>query len=95
MTIVLILASIGFGAAALGKWFRIYSILTVAAVLVFGAFTGIEAAKVPTGDPTPWMGLFERINVWGWMLWLAVFAVALIRVERSRATAPVLPAPEG
>jgi hypothetical protein len=85
-TIVFILASIGFGAAALGKWFRIYSAATIVAVMLFGILTGMDAAKVSTGDPTPYMGLFERINAFGWMLWMAVFAVALIQAERRRST---------
>ena len=83
VTILLILGEIGFGAAALGARFRRYSLATAATVLVFGALTGVEAAKVPAGDPTPWMGLVERISIGAWLLWIAVLAVALLRRRRD------------
>ena len=85
VTVVLILSQIGFGAASFGKRFRVYSLLTAATVLVFGALTGMEAPKVPEGKPTPWMGLFERINLYAWLLWIAVLAVLLLR---TRGEAP-------
>jgi len=84
VTIVLILSQIGFGAAALGTWFRIYSAVTATTILVFGSLTGMDAPKVPRGEPTPWMGLFERINIWAWLLWIAVLAVTLLRSHPDR-----------
>ena len=29
--------------------------------------------------PTPWVGVRERINIYGYMLWMAVLAIALLR----------------
>src|SRR6185503_18046569 len=55
LAIVFILSQIGFGAAALGKPFRLYSLLTAVTVVVFGALTGILAPRVATGESTPWM----------------------------------------
>lgn len=81
VTVLLILSQIGFGAAALGALFRIYSILTAVAILVFGALTGMESAGIAAGEPTPWMGLFERINLWAWLLWVAVLALILLRAR--------------
>jgi len=52
-------------------------------VLVFGALTGMQAPKVPAGEPTPWMGLFERVSLWAWLLWMAVLAIILLR-DRTR-----------
>lgn len=78
VVVVLILMEIGFGAAAFGKRFRLYSLVTAATVLAFGALTGMEGPKVPAGEPTPWMGLFERISIWTW-LWVAVLAIILLR----------------
>jgi len=79
--ILLILGEIGFGAAALGKRFRLYSLATIAVIVGFGALTAIEAPKVPLGDATPWMGLFERISFAAWLLWLSVLAIALLRTQ--------------
>lgn len=79
VTVVLILSQLAFGSAAFGRWFRLYSLATAATVLVFGSLTGREAPKVPDGDPTPWMGLYERINIWAWLLWIAVLAAMVLR----------------
>jgi hypothetical protein len=83
LTGLFVLAEIGFGAAAFGKRFRLYSILTATAVVVFAAvLTSISSADLEAGKSTPWLGLVERIGVYAWMLWMAVLAMALIRQER-------------
>ncbi len=79
VTVLLILSQLAFGAAAFGRWFRIYSAVTAVVVLVFGGLTGPQAAKVSEGLPTPWLGTFERINIGAWLLWIAVLAIVLIR----------------
>jgi hypothetical protein len=88
VTVVLILAQIGFGAAAFGRRFRLYSLVTAATVVVFGALTGMQSPKVPTGEPTTWMGLFERISVGAWLLWLAVLAIVILRSRNHGLHAP-------
>lgn len=40
--LVLALLVIGFGAAALGRKFRLYSIATLAVFVVFGTLTGLD-----------------------------------------------------
>ena len=78
VTILLELSIIGFGAAALGRSFRLYSILTFAAVVVFWAWSLMYAPGLAAGEPTPWLGVVERIALGAWLLWLAVLAVALL-----------------
>lgn len=78
-----ILLFIGFGSTADGKWFRLYSIATIVIVIVFGAWTGLDGARVAAQLPTPWMGVKERINVYGSMLWVLVLAVVLLRAEKG------------
>lgn len=77
-TVILIAAQLGFGAAALGRWFRLYSLLSVAVVLVFGALTGVEAQQLASSGSTQFMGLFERIAMAAWLLWMSVLSVALL-----------------
>jgi hypothetical protein len=74
---------LGFGATAFGKRFRLYSIGTLLTVLVFGALTGPQAAALAAGQPTPWLGLTERINIYSFMLWAAVLAAVLLRKEKE------------
>jgi amino acid transporter len=74
---------VGFGAAALGKRFRLYSIVTMAIVLACGAVTGTYAPDVQANLPTPWVGAWERISIATFMAWIAVLATALLRKEKG------------
>lgn len=76
---------VGFGAAALGKRFRVYSIATIVIVLACGAVTGTYASQVQADLPTPWVGVWERISIAAFMGWIAVLATALLRVPQERA----------
>jgi hypothetical protein len=83
ITVLLMLLSIGFGAAAFGKGFRVYSIATILVFIVFGALTFSEAPNVDKNLSTPFIGLWERINIAAFMVWLAVFAMILLRTEKK------------
>jgi len=74
---LLLMIAMGFAAAALGKRFRVYSIGSIAALLVTGAITSEDAARLEANLPTPGMGVWERINVGVMMLWLVVLALTL------------------
>ncbi|MFW9964033.1 MAG: DUF998 domain-containing protein [Candidatus Sifarchaeia archaeon] len=82
VTVVLILLSIGFTAIVFGTHFRVYSIGTILVYLVLGALPFLGVAQVEAGEPTPWVGLVERIMVYGYMLWVAVLASVLLRTEK-------------
>ena len=73
---------VGFGAAALGKRFRIYSIATIVVVLACGAVTGTYASQIQADLPTPGVGVWERISIAGFMAWIVVLAIALLRDPR-------------
>lgn len=83
ITLVLMFLSIRFGAFAFGKGFRIYSFVTILVFIVFGILTGTQAANVSKNLPTPFIGLWERINIAAFMVWLLVFALILLRVEKK------------
>jgi hypothetical protein len=83
------LGSMGFGAAAFGRRFRIYSFLSLAVVVTFNALALAYAPEVAAGQPTPWIGLYERIAFSAYFLWLSVLAVALWRRQAiTRADCP-------
>ena len=56
-------------------------------LLAFGALTVLEAPRLQTNLPTPWIGLWERINISAFLLWVAVLATALLRAPRVSAVA--------
>lgn len=78
LTVSLILTQLTASAIALGTRFRIFAVAMALTILGFGALTGRSAADVASGD-TPWMGLYERILMGAWLLWLVVFSIAMSR----------------
>lgn len=88
VTVLLIVTAMGFAAAALGKTFRRYSAATILTLLVFGALAGAQGPRIAVGEPTPWLGVYERINIGGYLLWMAVLAVVLMRNNDRRRTPP-------
>jgi hypothetical protein len=83
-TEIIYLAALGFAAAALGKAFRFYSIATFVVLLGFGVLTFREAPRVGADQPTPFIGVWERINIGVFLLWVIVLAIALLVRGRSR-----------
>jgi hypothetical protein len=88
--VFLLLLAVGVGANALGKRFRAYSWATLLIVVVFGAVSAPFGARLAAGQTTPGFGIIERIHVYAFLLWVAVFAFALLR-RRDTATQPLLP----
>lgn len=79
IALVLLLVVIGFGASVLGTGFRVYSVATVLVLLAFGAWSGLDGPELADNLATPWVGVKERISVYAYQVWLAAFAVALLR----------------
>lgn len=81
--------AVGFGASTLGRRFRVYSLATLATVIVFGALSAPVGVRLAAGEPAPGFGIIERIHVDAFMLWLAVFAIALLQ-RPTTAAQPLL-----
>jgi len=79
-----ILLAMGFGSTLLGKRLRYYSYGTIAILVVFGVLAGMQAGQMQANEPTPWMGIEERINIYATMLWVAVLAIGLLRAQKAR-----------
>ncbi|HEU4691586.1 MAG TPA: DUF998 domain-containing protein [Vicinamibacterales bacterium] len=84
VTVFLMFLAIGFGATAFGKRFRLYSIVTIVVLLVFGGLTFLEAPRLQMNLPTPWIGLWERINISVFLVWVVVLAAVLWRPVRAQ-----------
>ena len=83
LTVLCMFLAIAFGAAALGMRFRVYSIVTMVLLLVFGALGATQAPRVDAGLSTPWLGIVERINIGVFLLWIIVLAAALLRGQAN------------
>lgn len=80
-----ILIAVGAGASLYGQRFRVYSIATLAVLVVSFVLTGVAAVPLAAGQPSPWLGLIERIHLGAYLLWVLVLGLALLRAERSVA----------
>ena len=85
ITVLLMFLAIAFGAAAFGRRFRVYSFVTVAILVACGSLTTLDAPRISANLPTPWIGVWERINIGVFLLWVMVLAVTLLRVGVSHA----------
>jgi hypothetical protein len=80
-TALLMLLTIGFASAAFGRRFRAYSLTTIAVVAVFGVLSGLDGPRIAANLPTPWVGVWERISIAAFLVWVVALAVAVWRVE--------------
>jgi hypothetical protein len=44
----------------------------------------IRLSDAKANEPTPWIGVWERINIGVYMLWVVVLAIALLRDQVKR-----------
>jgi hypothetical protein len=79
--VLLTLLFIGVGAAARSRWFRLYSAATLLLLVAFGVVTALSGPQIAANEPTPWMGVTERLTIYPIMAWIAVLAVGLLRSE--------------
>lgn len=73
--------SVGLGVFAFRNWFRYYSIFTILLLIVPATFVFLNAQQVATNQPTPWLGLTERISIYSVLLWYSVLAIVLLRKQ--------------
>jgi hypothetical protein len=85
-----LLAAMAFGATLLGRRFRRYTYATIVLLIVFGVLTSLYIPRFDTGEPTPWVGITERVNIYATMLWIVVLAIGLLRAP-ARQSLPIGP----
>jgi len=87
VAMLLVFTSMGIAATALGRRFRVYTIVTIAFALVFGAWSTLDVSRVERDWPTPWLGVKERVFWYGYQSWYIVLALALLGRRNFRAAA--------
>lgn len=79
ITVLLFMLIFAFGAASQSQRFRIYTAASAITLAAFGLLTALAAPNVEANLPTPFVGIYERINVGVFLLWVVVLAVILLR----------------
>jgi hypothetical membrane protein len=85
VAMLMVFVAMGFAATVFGSRFRLYTIVTIAVMLTFGAWSGMEAPRIEAGLATPWMGVKERIFWYTYQTWFAVLALTLLREPPARS----------
>jgi hypothetical protein len=81
VTVFLFVLIMGFGAIALGRPFRVYTVVSVVVLIVCGLMTSLDAPNVAENLPTPWIGVWERVDIGVFLLWVAILSISLVRLE--------------
>jgi len=87
-SLLLFTAFIGYGAFAFGDRFRRYSLTTMITVFVAGIATFLYVPRMSAEASTPWLGIVERVMIYGYLLWVATLAIRTARSDPVPHTAP-------
>lgn len=77
---ILIFTAVFAAARSFGRGFRVYSYATAALMFGFGILTMIATPTNDT-DQSAWFGLFERVDIWAFLVWIVVLASQLLKVD--------------
>lgn len=92
--VLCIAISMGFSAYASGKYFRIYSVLTIIIFIVCGILAGTYTEELSQNLPTPGMGVLERTNIYLFLLWVIVLAKKQMKVSSANQAQRGAPGPQ-
>jgi hypothetical protein len=86
VTICLMTAAMVFGARSFGKRFLLYSVATIFILYLFGILTFLDASDMEANLSTPLMGIWERISIGAYLVWLMVLATMTLRYRRKKVS---------
>ena len=75
----LVTAAVVASAVAYRGWFRLYAIASLVVLAGAGWLAGGLMEDIAANSPTPWLGVFERLNAYTLFVWMVVLAVVLLR----------------
>ncbi len=73
---------IGLSVSAFGRGFRLFSLVALGVMIVTGIITGIDGPKISANLPTPWIGIWERICIAAYILWVAVLSIGKAKTDQ-------------
>ena len=77
-----IFAMLAVGTRTLERWFRIVSWAVIAILLVAGPVSGLLTGDMETSEPSPWLGVAERVLIYTYLLWTGLLAASLLREDQ-------------
>lgn len=89
VTVLYYLTFVAVGTFALGRRFRLFSVAMFLVLFASAVVTFSWAPRLAAGKPTPLLGLAERITLYGYLVWVAMLAIALLQRHSSRRGARI------
>ena len=86
VAVLLMMIAMAFSAAAFRNWFRAFSVVMLAVALFFGLATAFEGPRMEADLPTPWIGVWERISIGAYLLWVVVLALTVLGKRKYYAS---------
>ena len=80
-----VLLSIAFCIAAFRNWFRFYTAATLLILLLTAVLAFLYAPALQANQPTPGLGLYERVAQYAYELWQVTLAAILLRELNDEA----------
>lgn len=77
VSMVLIAAFMAAGAIAIGGWFRHLSVVMLVVVLATFLWTFTFPLRAAADAQTPWMGVIERVAIYGYLIWIGLLSLVL------------------
>jgi hypothetical protein len=85
LTVVLMTTAISIGAFTFDRLFKFFSVVTLIVLITGGIHTSLEAPGIPKNLPTPSIGIWERLNIGAFLLWVVVLSRYVLRTtSRSK-----------
>ncbi len=81
--LVCMFPAIIMSAKAFGGWFRVFSIVIILIFLIFGTLAGMDGAKIAENQPTPYTGVWERINIFSYFAWVIALSIKLLHINTN------------
>jgi len=86
VAVLLMMIAMAFSAAAFRNWFRAFSVVMLAVALFFGLATAFEGPRMEADLPTPWIGVWERISIGAYLLWVVVLVLTVLGKRKYYAS---------
>ena len=84
-----VLVSLVLGAIYFRNWFRYYSAATIVLLIVTAVWAFSKALLVYENQPTPGLGILERVSQYGHQLWHALLAIQFLPGKRKQQAGKV------
>lgn len=65
--------------AGFKNWLRLFSVMTLVFVFASAVPAFSYAPELDAGQPTPWLGLAERLSQYAYMVWQSILSIILLR----------------